>query len=1080
MIFQKKYLSLLIVFLTFHPFLDAQISQSINGLSSNYIESVKSDEFGIIWIGTNEGLNALIDGRIYQYQQDLSDSTSILNSRINEVFLMDNNASIALSNDGLSLFLRSKNSFKQIRTETRPISLYEDPFSNDIYIATENSGLIVLNNDLKINHSYKFDVFDPSTISTNNLTKLTDKSGIHFEQDKIWIATDRGINIINRVDSSVSRGLKNAKGSLSSNAINGFSNLKTASSISGAGVDYILIGTNRGLDIYDKINNNIINVEQFNNNDIEYLTNLNSNLFAMLVNSKLTLLEYDTINQKFESKIIVNEKNNSTFESIYQHENYLVATGEDNVCVFDEDFKVILEITTDYPITEVDIIGNYLWVATQNGLINYNLKEYFVNKIDYDIDYITMNDFYKIQLRDNMFFVNDILNETTYELEAPEDFVNDSNKKIILKNNYLLALANGTIHFYNLDFSFFALQFSYNFESEWGVEVHNIELNEESFYVSTDGELLEFEIDLDSFSEFTFIQPKNQYVYDELISNKVPPRINDFAIVGNNLWISSETNILSIHHQENLDSTFSYFDFTDDGTNILGILDKVDDLQYDKDQNVVYAGTDRGLYAFDLELNSVTRITKDDGLISNSIFEIAYQDSILFVQSGQGLNLIKDGKIRSITEEDGLFITSFKRNSIHQIDSANIVLRGFNDDFKFNFQDLYETDTISEIKLFKVVGYDVYNNTYPIEIIENKIEIDDKISSLQIDVYNGSNYKSSNNKFYYSIDKEKYNLSFNDGQIIIPSISFPYYRSKLNIYLVDANGNRSLNEIEIAITNKPPFWFSYQAFLLYVIALIGIYWLVQKRRVEKAKNEFEKERREKELNEARDLQQSLLPKITPKTNIFDISTYLQSANEMGGDYFDFIEFEDKLYSICGDATGHGVTSGIMVSVTKAGLNGVELDSPSTMLSKLNTIVKKVNFGRIRMSLSVVKLEENSVEISSAAMPPYFIYSAKNNKLNEVLIPNLPLGGLSLTQYESKKHDFEVGDILVMMSDGLPELPNESNELLDYEAIYNEIFDNIDKSAKQISNALLGLGKKWRSHLDDLPDDITLVVIKKVA
>jgi sigma-B regulation protein RsbU (phosphoserine phosphatase) len=114
------------------------------------------------------------------------------------------------------------------------------------------------------------------------------------------------------------------------------------------------------------------------------------------------------------------------------------------------------------------------------------------------------------------------------------------------------------------------------------------------------------------------------------------------------------------------------------------------------------------------------------------------------------------------------------------------------------------------------------------------------------------------------------------------------------------------------------------------------------------------------------------------------------------------------------------------------------------------------------------------------MPPYFIYSAKNNKLNEVLIPNLPLGGLSLTQYESKKHDFEVGDILVMMSDGLPELPNESNELLDYEAIYDEIFDNIDKSAKQISNALLGLGKKWRTHLDDLPDDITLVVIKKVA
>ena len=1077
MIFQKKNLSLLIVFLTFHSFLDAQTSQSINGLSSNYIESVKSDEFGIIWIGTNEGLNALIDGRVYQYQSDLSDPASLLNTQINDVYVTDNNIIIALSNEGLNIFQRSNNSFKQIRTETRPISLYEDPFSNNIYIATENSGLIILNSELKISQSYKFDVFDPSTISTNNLTSLLDNSGIHFEQNKIWVATDRGLNIINRVDSSVSRRLENAKGSLSSNAINGFSNLKTASSISGAGVDYILIGTNRGLDIYDKKNNNIINVEQFNNNDIEYLTNLNSNLFAMLVNSKLTLLEYDTINQKFESKIIVNEKNNSTFESIYQYENYLVATGEDYLYIYDEDFRVIFEKTTDYPISEVNIKENVLWVGTQNGLTKYNLKGSLIKRLGDGTDYYSRNEYYEIQLKDNMFFVNDILNENTYEIEVSEDFVNDNNKKIILESNYLLALANSTLYFYNLDFSFFALQFSNNFELELG-EVHNIELNEESFYVTTSNATYEFESDLNSFSDFTFIVPKNEYVYDELLSPNVPPKFIDIERIDNNLWISSDIKTLSIHHIENLDDTLN-FDFTDNGSNALSTLNKIDNLYYDKENNTMYGGTSgRGLYTFDLESKTINRITKEDGLLSNNISDIYNQDGILFVQSGQGINLIKDGKIRSITEEDGLFMTSFNKKSIHQIDSTNIVLSGTDGLYQFDYGDLYEIDTSNEIKLFKVIGYDKFNNPYPIQIVDNKIQIDYQITSLLFDVYIGNHYKSDNNRFYYSINNDSYNANINGSQIVISSL--PYYGSELSIYLVDANGNRSLNEIEIAITNKPPFWFSYQALLLYVIALIGIYWLVQKRRVEKAKDEFEKERRDKELNEARDLQQSLLPKITPKTNIFDISTYLQSANEMGGDYFDFIEFEDKLYSICGDATGHGVTSGIMVSVTKAGLNGVELDSPSTMLSKLNTIVKKVNFGRIRMSLSVVKLEENSIEISSAAMPPYFIYSAKNNKLNEVLIPNLPLGGLSLTQYESKKHDFEVGDILVMMSDGLPELPNESNELLDYEAIYDEIFDNIDKSAKQISNALLGLGKKWRTHLDDLPDDITLVVIKKVA
>ena len=1078
MIFQKKNLALLVVFLTFHSFLDAQTSQSINGLSSNFIESVKSDEFGIIWIGTNEGLNALIDGRVYQYQSDLSDPASLLNTQINDIYVTDNNTVIALSNEGLNIFQRSNNSFKQIRTETRPISLFEDPYSNNIYIATENSGLIILNSELEINQSYKFDVFDPSTISTNNLTSLLDNNGIYFEQNKIWVATDRGLNIINREDSSVSRRLENTNGSLSSNVINGFSSININSSMIEPRTDYLLIGTDRGLNIYDRESGNLINQKQFVNSDVKNIIKINSKLFALLVNSKLTLLEYDSINQKFESKIIANDKDNSTFESIYQHENYIVAKGEDYLYIFDEDFRVIFEEKTEYPITEVNINENFLWVGTQNGLTKYNLKGSLIKRLGDGTDYYSRNEYYEIQLKDNMFLVKDILNENTYEIEISEDFVNDKNKKIILKNNYLLALGNSTLHFYDLDFSFFALQFSYNFELELGSEVNNIGLNEESFYVTTNNAIIEFESDLNNFSDFTFILPKNEYIYDELISPNVPPKFTDIEKVDNSLWISSDIKTLSIHHIENLDDTLN-FDFTDKGTNVLSTLNRIDNLYYDEENNTMYGGTSgRGLYTFDLESKTINRITKEDGLLSNNISDIHYQDGILFIQSGQGINLIKDGKIRSITEEDGLFMTSFNEKSIHQIDSTNIVLSGTDGLYQFNYGDLYEIDASNEIQLFKVIGYDKFNNPYPIQFIDDKIQIDYQITSLLFDVYIGNHYKSDNNRFYYSINNDSYNANINGSQIVISSL--PYYGSELSIYLVDANGNRSLNEIEIAITNKPPFWFSYQALLLYIIALIGIYWLIQKRRVEKAKDEFEKERREKELNEARDLQQSLLPKITPTTKIFDISTYLQSANEMGGDYFDFIEFEDKLYSICGDATGHGVTSGIMVSVTKAGLNGVELNSPSMMLSKLNTIVKKVNFGRIRMSLSVVKLEENSIEISSAAMPPYFIYSAKNNKLNEVLIPNLPLGGLSRTQYESKKHDFEVGDILVMMSDGLPELPNESNELLDYEAIYNEIFDNIDKSAKQISNALLGLGKKWRSHLDDLPDDITLVVIKKVA
>ena len=1069
----------ILAFITFNQNLKAQVSQSINGLSSNYVESLESDNFGIIWVGTNEGLNALIDQNIYEYESNVSDNTSLLNTQIKDIYITDDNSVIAISDDGLSIFNRTNNSFKQLKTETKPVSIYSDPFTSDIYIGTENSGLIVLNNKFDLVKNYRFDLFDPSTISTNNLSSLTDNRGMYFGENKIWIATNRGINILNRSDSTITRGIVNSQNNLSSSAINGFSSITINSSMIEPRSDYLLIGTDRGLNIYDRDNDRLINQKQFANSDVKNIIKINSKLFALLVNSRLTLLEYNSVSQGFKSTIIETPNNNLNVKKIHKQGDFLLVSGENFVSVYDNEFKVIFEQITEYPVTDVNIRNNFLWIGTQNGLTKHTLKKTLVSRVNEGSEYYSKNEFYEVLLNNGVFSITDIPNKNTYEIEAPEEVLSDDNNKIILKKNYLLAMGNNTLYFYNLDFSFFALIFSYNFEFDWG-EVNNIFLTDESFYVSTDNGIHEFESDLDNFSDFSFILAKNSYIYDELLNPNVPPNFTDIEEVDNTLWISSDLKTLSFHQIESLDSLVENKILEETNINAANSLNNIDNLYFAKEINEVYGGTSgRGLYKFDLELNQLVRLTREDGLLSNNISDIYYQDSILFIQSGQGLNLIKDGKIRSLTEEDGLSMTSFNTQSIHKIDSSNnIFISGTDGLFQFNYAELYDEDISNEIKLFRVVGYDKFNNPYPIQINNNEIKIDYQITSLLFDAYIGNHYKSDNNRYYYSINDETYNASVNGNQIIISSL--PWYGSSIKIYLIDANGNRSINDIEIVITNTPPIWFSYQAFILYLIILVGVYWIIQKQRVKKAKDNFEKERREKELNEARDLQQSLLPKSTPSTSIFDISTYLQSANEMGGDYYDFIEYENKLYSICGDATGHGVTSGIMVSVTKAGLNGVELESPSNMLSKLNQIVKKVNFGRIRMSLSVVKLEENAIEISSAAMPPYYLYKSKNNQLEEVLIPNLPLGGLSRTKYESNKHDFEIGDILVLMSDGLPELPNESNELLDYEAIYNEIFENIDKSAKQISNALLSLGKKWRTHLDDLPDDITLVVIKKVA
>ena len=91
---------------------------------------------------------------------------------------------------------------------------------------------------------------------------------------------------------------------------------------------------------------------------------------------------------------------------------------------------------------------------------------------------------------------------------------------------------------------------------------------------------------------------------------------------------------------------------------------------------------------------------------------------------------------------------------------------------------------------------------------------------------------------------------------------------------------------------------------------------------------------------------------------------------------------------------------------------VLLLEPSKILNNLNSIVKRVNFGRLRMSLSVAKINNGSIELSSAAMPPTYYYNAKKDSVEEILVPNLPLGGIEGEKFDGVKKDFKKGDVVV--------------------------------------------------------------------
>jgi serine phosphatase RsbU (regulator of sigma subunit) len=92
---------------------------------------------------------------------------------------------------------------------------------------------------------------------------------------------------------------------------------------------------------------------------------------------------------------------------------------------------------------------------------------------------------------------------------------------------------------------------------------------------------------------------------------------------------------------------------------------------------------------------------------------------------------------------------------------------------------------------------------------------------------------------------------------------------------------------------------------------------------------------------------------------------------------------------------------------------------------------------------------------------------------------LPLGSLNTESFELIERTFEKGDVLLQLSDGLPEAPNKNGELFDYHRVQSLLALNVKKSAAQIKSSLIESADNWLEGANN-PDDITFIVIKKIT
>ncbi len=240
----------------------------------------------------------------------------------------------------------------------------------------------------------------------------------------------------------------------------------------------------------------------------------------------------------------------------------------------------------------------------------------------------------------------------------------------------------------------------------------------------------------------------------------------------------------------------------------------------------------------------------------------------------------------------------------------------------------------------------------------------------------------------------------------------------------------------------------------------------------------ENERKSEELEQARNLQLSMLPKVIPSIPNLEISVYMQTATEVGGDYYDFNLSETGILTAAvGDATGHGLNAGMMVSITK-GLfqNLAGMPDLESSFKQFNHSIFSMDLQPLLMSLLAVKIDNYKIDLVNAGMPDVYIYKKEQNKVIEIEACGPPLGALDNFHYKVITEEIEPGDVILLMSDGFTERFNKDDEMFGCAKCKNLFKENAASSTEEIINRFVEAEKAW-SEDRERDDDVTFVVIK---
>jgi serine phosphatase RsbU (regulator of sigma subunit) len=218
-----------------------------------------------------------------------------------------------------------------------------------------------------------------------------------------------------------------------------------------------------------------------------------------------------------------------------------------------------------------------------------------------------------------------------------------------------------------------------------------------------------------------------------------------------------------------------------------------------------------------------------------------------------------------------------------------------------------------------------------------------------------------------------------------------------------------------------------------------------------------KERLESEIAIARTIQQKLLPAPEGRFEGVAMHAHFAPVAEIGGDYYDYLPMPDgRLAFALGDVSGHGLATGLLVAMAKAGLSSlVEAGHEGgELFSRLNELIHRSTDPRHYMTLAVLAYDPRTREgvlTNAGQLAPYRISGPKISALS---LPSFPLGLFPERAFPSRREAFAPGDLVVFLSVGLIEAVDAGDEPFGFERFEAVLAANAGAGAAAVREAVL--------------------------